>query len=242
MPESAVLDGYETRDFADFEIELRAPGDGPGDAVMHQSEGEADPSQGEPPRQLSTMPVLRGHAARFGQLSGDLGGFKEKISREAFRKTLQEGDCRALWNHESRLLLGRSKNGTLNLREDQFGLACDIQLPNTSYARDLAEIIKRGDLTGMSFGFRVLRDSWDQEDNTPVRTLKEVELLDVSPVTYPAYSQTDVAMRSLNVFLSSRTAPTQERHPVSVPASVAPDGAMELLRYRQRLNERVANI
>jgi HK97 family phage prohead protease len=183
------------------------------------------------------MPRLVGHAARFGELSTDLGGFRERISQEAFRATMKSGDCRALWNHDSRLLLGRASKGTLKLSEDRDGLVCDIQLPDTSYARDLAAIIRRGDLDGMSFGFRVIRDEWEQVGSENIRTLKEVELQDVSPVTFPAYPQTDVAMRSLNVFLSAKTASAQVSTAVSRGLDLDTSGAVEIARLRRRLED-----
>lgn len=142
---------------------------------------------------------ISGHAAVFNSLSDDLGGFREKIAPGAFTETIKGGDVRALWNHDPNFVLARTKNGTLKLHEDERGLAMDAELPDTQYARDLIKLIDRGDVNQQSFGFRVLPEgqTWRMEDSVLVRTITNVELFDVSPVTYPAYPQTDVSMRSL---------------------------------------------
>lgn len=138
-----------------------------------------------------------GHAAVFNSLSEDLGFFREKIAPGAFAKTIQEADVRALWNHDPNFVLGRTKSGTLKLAEDDKGLAVEITPPNTVWARDLMESIKRGDVDQMSFGFQVIKEEWEGDANNPIRVLKEVRLFDVSPVTFPAYTATDVQVRSL---------------------------------------------
>lgn len=148
-------------------------------------------------------PVIYGHAAVFNQLSEDLGGFREQIAPGAFASAVKEDDVRALFNHDPNFVLGRSKSGTLRLSEDNTGLAIEIDTPDTQIARDLMVSMERGDITQMSFGFRVMPDgsNWGQSsDGSVIRTLTNVRLYDVSPVTYPAYPQTDVAMRSLDVF------------------------------------------
>lgn len=137
-----------------------------------------------------------GHAAVFHKLSEELWGFREKIAPGAFLKTL-DADVRALWNHDVNHVLGRTRNKTLVLREDEVGLHSEIIPPETQMARDVLTLIERGDVTQMSFGFRTLRQEWDASgDDLPIRTLLEVELFDVSPVTFPAYPDTDVAVRS----------------------------------------------
>lgn len=149
--------------------------------------GDAEPSR------------IVGHAAVFNALSEDLGGFREKIAPGTFAKTIKADDIRALFNHDSAFVLGRNKAGTLDLEEDREGLAISIDPPDTTFARDLLVSIERGDISQMSFGFRTVSDEWaDQDKQTPVRTLTEVRLLDVSPVTFPAYPQTDVALRALD--------------------------------------------
>ncbi|MDP6709416.1 MAG: HK97 family phage prohead protease [Alphaproteobacteria bacterium] len=149
-------------------------------------------------------PVIVGHAAVFNQLSVDLGGFREKIAPGAFSKAIG-GDVRALFNHDPNLILGRSVAKTLRLAEDSTGLAVEIDPPATATARHVVEAMRRGDVSQMSFGFRTIKDEWTRgEPGEPsIRTLLEVELFDVSPVTFPAYPQTDVAVRSLETWRAS---------------------------------------
>lgn len=150
---------------------------------------------------------IAGHAAVFNRLSQDLGGFVERIAPGAFRKTIGEADVRALFNHDASLILGRSKAGTLYLEEDDRGLAYEVKIPDTSYGRDLMVSIERGDITQSSFGFRVIDDRWDRtDDGYPLRTLREVSLHngDVSPVTYPAYLDTEVATRAVEHLAGKR--------------------------------------
>ena len=143
-------------------------------------------------------PKIIGHAAVFNVFSEELfGGVREKIEPGAFKKTISEADVRALWNHDPNFVLGRNKSGTLKLKEDDVGLKIEIDPPDTTWAKDLVTTIKRGDVDQMSFGFQVVQEKWDGQDtNSPIRTLLEVKLFDVSPVTYPAYPDTDVGIRS----------------------------------------------
>ncbi|AQU06100.1 HK97 family phage prohead protease [Dehalococcoides mccartyi] len=139
-------------------------------------------------------PKIKGHAAVFNKQSVALVGFREQILPGAFAKTITKSDIRALWNHDPNYVLGRNKSDTLRLVEDEKGLSIEIDPPDTQWARDLMVSIKRGDVSQMSFGFHVIKDHWDNDNS--LRTLVEVELFDVSPVTYPAYPQTDVSVRS----------------------------------------------
>jgi HK97 family phage prohead protease len=145
-------------------------------------------------------PVVRGYAAVFNSESNDLGGFIELIDEEAFKDVLND-DVRALIDHESRYILGRTTSGTLRIGTDERGLWYEYDSPNTSYANDLMESMKRGDITQSSFGFVIAKDGdeWERKGETTYRTIKKIDrLFDVSPVTYPAYPDTSVAMRSLN--------------------------------------------
>ena len=141
---------------------------------------------------------LSGYAAVFDQLSENLGGFREQIAPGAFDPVM-DNDVRALFNHEPHLILGRTLSGTLQLEIDATGLHYRIDPPDTQYARDLTESIKRGDVSQSSFAFRVEDDHWDEDDDERlIRTIKQFKrLYDISPVTYPAYSDTTVAARSL---------------------------------------------
>jgi len=141
-------------------------------------------------------PIIKGYASVFNQLSEDLGGFREQVAPGAFTNTIANDDIRALFNHDPNYVLGRTKNGTLRLTEDEKGLAIEIDPPNTQWSRDLQESIGRGDISQMSFGFRAIREKWKQEEKKmPIRTLIENWLRDVSPVTFPAYPQTSVKVR-----------------------------------------------
>ena len=144
--------------------------------------------------------VAYGYAAKFNVTSQNLGGFVERIAPGTFTQTVQDADIRALYNHDANLLLGRNKAGTLRVSEDAVGLAYEIDLPDTTVGRDLARLLERGDVSGSSFGFRVIEDDWGETDSGfPVRTLKSVALRDVGPVTFPAYVDADSAIRSLAV-------------------------------------------
>jgi HK97 family phage prohead protease len=136
--------------------------------------------------------TFTGYAAKFATRSHDLGGFVETIRSGAFGRAIREGqDVRALINHDAGLILGRTASGTLKLAEDSTGLHYEVDAPDTSYARDLAESMRRGDVTQSSFGFRTRLDDWQREGRGRLRTLIDVDLLDVSPVTYPAYEDTE---------------------------------------------------
>lgn len=142
--------------------------------------------------------VAVGYAAVFDVRSQPLGGFVERVAPSAFAKTIQEADVRALRDHDPSRLLGRMGAGTLRLSNDSTGLRYEIDLPDTTEGRDTAMLLERGDLFGSSFGFRVISDTWGEtEDGYPLRTLNEVALRDVGPVTFPAYTATEAALRSL---------------------------------------------
>lgn len=141
-------------------------------------------------------PRIVGYAAVFNALSENLGGFRERIAPGAFEKTLREGDIRSVWNHNPDYVLGRTKVDTLRLKEDEHGLAIEIFPPDTQWARDLMVTIGRGDVDQMSFSFSTIRDEWGTRDGQTERTLMEVKLFEVSPVTFPAYPQTSVQVRS----------------------------------------------
>lgn len=153
-----------------------------------------------------------GYAAVFNSWSEDLGGFREKIQPGAFGKTIKKADVRALFNHDSNIVLGRTKSGTLRLKEDNTGLHMEIDPPDTQAARDLMTLIERGDITQQSFAFRTVEDDWKYKNNgnEAERTLIEVELHDVSPVTYPAYPDTSVGLRSLDKWKDEHGTPSIE--------------------------------
>lgn len=145
--------------------------------------------------------MITGYPALFGVLSVNLGGFREKIERGAFANTIKTDDIRSLLNHDPNLILGRNKAGTARFAEDEVGLALEVDVPDTQAARDLVISLERGDIDQGSFGFRVnpKGDRWeeDPETGTVIRTLLDVKLYDAGPVTFPAYPQTSVGLRSL---------------------------------------------
>lgn len=148
-------------------------------------------------RDVSGRPMIAGYAAVFNSLSCDMYGFQEKIAPGAFKKTLQESDVRALWNHDTGIVLGRSKAGTLTLAEDKTGLSVQINPPDSAAA--FLETMRRGDVDQMSFGFIAIRDLWEEDRNaeTVTRTLLEVQLVEVSVVAFPAYSDTTASVRAI---------------------------------------------
>ena len=143
--------------------------------------------------------VVSGYAAVFyraddpGTEFDPLPDVKERIMPGAFDRALEEGDdVRALFNHAPSQLLGRTKSGTLTLSKNRRGLKYDITLPNTTIGRDVQESIKRGDLTGSSFAFKVDSEKWTSRSDGQgeLREIHDVQLFDVGPVTYPAYKST----------------------------------------------------
>ena len=143
--------------------------------------------------------IVTGHAAVFGQLSEDLGGFKEKINVGAFDGVLKN-DVRAFFNHDPNFLLARTTSGTLKLAVDKMGLSYSFEVPDTTAGRDLVISMERGDITQSSFAFMVEKDSWSEQDGQEIRTIEKVgRLFDVSHVSIPAYPQANdlvVAKRS----------------------------------------------
>lgn len=148
--------------------------------------------------------TLRGHAAVFGRLSEDLGGFREMLEPGAFRDALRGSpDVRLLLNHDANFVMARTASGTLELREDAIGLHVWARVAPLQWVADLRTSMQRGDIDQMSFAFTI-RDGGDDwaiaEDGTVVRTIRAggvEELFDTSVVTFPAYPQTDAAMRSV---------------------------------------------
>jgi HK97 family phage prohead protease len=143
------------------------------------------------------LPTIRGYGAVFDAVSEDLGYFKEVYRRGCFTRTLSTNpDVRALVEHDSAKVLGRTKSGTLTLREDERGLYVEIKPANTQTGSDLVTSIKRGDIDSMSLGFYVQEDKWSTRDGMPFRELLDVELVEASIVTWPAYPSTSADIRS----------------------------------------------
>lgn len=146
----------------------------------------------------ATGKTLTGYAAVFNS-EAVLGDFSEVIRQGAFAKSLATGsNIRALYQHQGDALLGTTRGGTLQLREDAKGLAFELALPDTTHGKDLAILVGRGDVAGCSFGFRVAPDGdrWEQRGAKLVRELIDVELVEITLTSDPAYRDTTVAMRS----------------------------------------------
>jgi len=149
-------------------------------------------------------PRVVGYAAVFNRLSEDLGGFKEQINPKAFDRALERCDVRALINHDANMLMGRTSAGTLRLEADGTGLKYDFEPPRSPMAEHYLASIDRQDMTGSSFSFTVDRpdgEEWDDDDEgRSIRTVNNVrDIFDVGPVSFPAYLDTTVASRSLQL-------------------------------------------
>lgn len=140
---------------------------------------------------------FRGYAAVFDSWSEDLGGFREKIRPGAFKKSLREKRAIKMFlNHNSDIVLGSTRAGTLTLVEDDKGLLGEAKLPDNEWGRPLRDAVMRGDVDSMSFGFQAVKDSWSEDGAE--RELIEARLYEVSPVTgWPAYTATSATVRVL---------------------------------------------
>jgi HK97 family phage prohead protease len=139
---------------------------------------------------------LGGYAAVFGQPTDLGGGNREAIAIGAFDQALKVSDVRALYNHSPMYVLGRQSAGTLRLSLDSTGLEYEVDLPGTRYAADLRELVERGDIDGASFAFIPDKVEFDR-DSGITRHLSVAQLIDVSPVTFPAYAGASTEARSL---------------------------------------------
>lgn len=167
------------------------------------------------------------------------GEYQERIAPGAARDHLED-DVRLLINHDSNLLLARTTNGTLRLSEDATGVVSDADMAPTSYARDLAVLLERGDISQMSFSFIPGDEEWDQRpDGTWLRTITSFEALyDMSVVTYPAYAETDAGLRAMRPG-RLRTRPDMPA-PVVIEPPTADRGAFE--RQAAQHNEFIARM
>lgn len=147
--------------------------------------------------------TVHGYASVFYR-AGDAGteyrlmeDVYERIAPTAFDRALQDGDdTRALYNHNADWLLGRRSAKTLRLSADEVGLRYEVDIPDTQIGRDVVTSIERGDLSGSSFAFFVRKASWSAEGDRDIRQIDDVELVDVGPVTYPAYDGTSTGLRA----------------------------------------------
>ncbi len=140
--------------------------------------------------------TIGGHSAVTG-VKTPIWDFEELFEPGAFLQTIAEDDIRGLWNPESSFPLGRTGSGTLRLSEDDTGLAFENDLPAGFIGAMVLEAVQRGDITGGSIGFISIDEEWSKENGVQLRKIQRVKLFDSSPVTFPAYPETDVQARSL---------------------------------------------
>lgn len=173
--------------------------------------------------------TIRGYAAVYNSDSEWMGGFYEQIATGAFDDVL-DNDTRAYFNHDENLLLGRVSSGTLRIGTDARGLYYEVDLPNTSYANDLVELMKRGDVNQSSFAFLIERDRWEERDGKTYRIIEKVSrLLDVSPVSQPAYES------ATSELVTRNNTPISEGAEVEVKAEAEEMSDIEIFEYKLKL-------
>ena len=191
-----------------------------------------------------------GHAAVFDTPT-DIGGwFREVIAPGAFKRTIKQADIRLLFNHNPDLVLARNKAGTLKLSEDSIGLLTDAELDRRqTYANDLAIAMERGDVNQMSFAFRAVKDEWEKDGEAAeaftlgaTRTILEAKLYDVSPVTYPAYTETDAALRSAGFDLLCKSLEIPEDKRTELLAAVARGDTDAISELRRPVSEEAPDV
>jgi uncharacterized protein len=143
--------------------------------------------------------TLTGYAVKWEKKSHILGffrKFREQFKKGAFADSLGKDDQRFLWSHDTSKVLGRTKNNTLRLTEDGIGLRFELDLPDTTLGDDTYKSIKRGDVDGVSFGFRMESHEIEEpDDDLMLRTVTKAKLLEVSAVAFPAYPDSGVSAR-----------------------------------------------
>ncbi|MFJ8220544.1 HK97 family phage prohead protease [Bacillus cereus] len=144
--------------------------------------------------------TITGYAVKWEMKSVTMGywrRFKEQFKRGSFTDSLTQDDQLALWSHDYSQVLGRTKNGTLRLFEDEIGLRFELDLADTTLGDDTYKTIKRGDVDGVSFGFQMVKEEWDESNpDNIVRSVTKAKLVEISPVAFPAYPDSQVSARS----------------------------------------------
>jgi HK97 family phage prohead protease len=176
--------------------------------------------------------TIGGYAAVFNSRANIGGYFDEVIAPGAFDDALMQ-DVRALVDHDTGRVIGRTTAGTLRMKQDDMGLAVEIDLPDTTDGRDLATLIERGDISGMSFGFVVTKEMWDETMVPPMRTIQALDLREVSVVAFPAYDDTSIAMRSLEKSREMTKAERAEHNRLKAEARIAERKAAAEQRFRR---------
>lgn len=182
--------------------------------------------------------TVSGYAILFNSASVDLGGFIEIVAPGALSRTLAENpDVLCLRDHKQELLLGRTLPGTLVLTEDTVGLRFECKLPKTTTASDLAESLDRGDIDACSFGFYTVNAVWTMDaQGNDIRNLLDIDLFEISIVSFPAYPDTSAALRSAPVETRSRVeSRTHPSPPAPVYEAPAHPTALQLSHARAKL-------
>jgi hypothetical protein len=148
--------------------------------------------------------TLYGYAVKWEKKSHVLGywrKFREQFKKGAFDDSLSKDDQRFLWSHDTSKVLGRTKNQTLRLFEDNVGLRFELDLPDTTLGDDTYKSIKRGDVDGVSFGFQMINEEIEEpDDDLMLRTVTKAKLLEVSAVAFPAYPDSEVSARGYDPY------------------------------------------
>jgi len=161
---------------------------------------------------------VSGYAAVFNSETIIGGSYREQIAPGAFADAIGRDDVMFLINHDG-LPMARTKSGTLTLAEDERGLYMSAELDSSDPdVRAIVPKMKRGDLDKMSFAFSPEIQSWDDSGDMPLRTIRQASLYDVSIVTYPAYQDTDIGLRSLSEFRSAQETKEIESNPEAIAA------------------------
>lgn len=170
--------------------------------MMEKREMTADVSSVQPDEDKGDRMIVEGYALKWGEEShpipmGDGEYFIEEFRAGAFDETLQKDEQLILYGHEMNNVLGRTDNRTASLEADDVGLKLSVELPNTTLGRDVYELVKRGDIGGMSVGFCVVDDEFNVRNDVIKRSINKAELVEVSLVPLPAYDSSEVSERAL---------------------------------------------
>lgn len=200
---------------------IHAAGKGKSEATMAEKiERRFLPLEGAELRADADGRKLGGYAAVFNTPATIAGAWIEEVAPGAYSKTISEHDIRALWNHDPGVVLGRNKASTLRLWEDSHGLNAEIEPPDNEWGRPVLQAVKRGDVTGMSIAFRAIKQEWvhppEGSRELPRRTIREVKLYEVSPVTFPAFESTTIGVRAEDMGMEAAEEDVIERARVLV--------------------------
>jgi HK97 family phage prohead protease len=166
---------------------------------------------------------------QWSELLGRSDRFKEKITRGAFQRAIDKSsEIHFLAEHDNKKILSSTRNGSLQLVEDEIGLHMTANISPTSWGKDYYQLVKDGIISNMSFGFRAIKDAWKKVDGYFERTVNELELFEVSLVRDPAYSQSTVSARGIDVVEDIKI-PDVEINGVNIKFEIRSDEDLEKL-------------